>query len=136
MKDRERRQDGGGGPDSGAGPGWLRFHARKSEVHRLHSTVWSIPVLRKRAPLLDGLLRPGARVLDVGAGGRSWEEKVRAAAPGVEYRSLDQDRGTRQDYYSLDQVEGQFDLVLLVEVIEHLGFEDGLELLGRLRGLL
>lgn len=124
------------GEAGGDHPGWLRFHQRKSEVHRRHATVWSIPVRRKTSHLLRGLLRPGARVLDVGAGGRSWEPKVRAAAPDVTYRSLDQDRRTRQDYYSLDDVEGSYDLVLLVEVIEHLSFEDGVEFLGRLRSFL
>jgi SAM-dependent methyltransferase len=124
---------------TGAPPGqagWLRFHERKSEVHRAHPSVWSIPVLRKRARLLDGLLRPGARVLDIGAGSRTWESKVRAAAPGVEYRSFDQDRGTHQDYHDLAEVEPGFDLVLLIEVLEHLAFEDGLALLERILTLL
>jgi SAM-dependent methyltransferase len=75
-------------------------------------------------------------VLDFGAGDRGWEKKVRAAADRVEYRSLDEDPHTPQDYRSLDEVRGTFDLILLVEVIEHLGFAEGLSLLAKLRELL
>jgi SAM-dependent methyltransferase len=116
--------------------GWLRFHARKSEVRRRYPKVWNIPLLRKRNRLLDGLVKEGARVLDVGAGDRTWEAKVREAAPGVEYRSYDPDRRTTQDYHVLDEVAGGYDLILLIEVIEHLPFEEGVGLLQKLRHLL
>jgi len=75
-------------------------------------------------------------VLDFGAGDRGWEKKVRTAAEGVEYRSLDQDPHTPQDYRTLDEVRGPFDLILMIEVIEHLGFEDALSLLPKLREFL
>ena len=122
-----------GGP---TGKEWLRFHNRKAEVHRLYPTVWSIPLRRKRASLLQGLIGPRARVLDFGAGGRSWEPRVLQAAPDVEYRSLDRDRDNPHDYYSLEEVEGTFDLILLIEVLEHLTFEEAVPLLARLHGLL
>lgn len=115
---------------------WLRFHTRKGEIRRRHRSVWSIPLLRKRAPLLKGIVKEGTRVLDVGAGDRGWESKVKAQASGVQYRSCDTDRDTRQDYYSLDEIEETFDLVLLVEVLEHVSFEEGIHLLKRIRGLL
>ncbi len=124
-------------PQAGAAASeWLRFQRRKDEVHRLHRSVWDIPVLRKRGLLLEGLVRPGARVLDFGAADRGWESKVRAIAPDAEYRSLDADRSTRQDFYRLEDVRGAYDLILMIEVIEHLSFADGLALLPRLRDVL
>jgi 2-polyprenyl-3-methyl-5-hydroxy-6-metoxy-1,4-benzoquinol methylase len=49
---------------------------------------------------------------------------------------MDIDRGFPHDYYSLDEINEQFDLITLLEVIEHLELEAGVEMLGRLMELL
>jgi len=76
------------------------------------------------------------RVLDVGAAERRMEQHIEKAVPDVVYKSMDIDRGFPHDYYSLDEIDEQFDLIILLEVVEHLELEDGIKMLGRLRDLL
>ena len=49
---------------------------------------------------------------------------------------MDIDRRLPHDYYSLDEIDEQFDLIILFEVIEHLELEEGAKMLRRLHGLL
>jgi SAM-dependent methyltransferase len=81
-------------------------------------------------------LRPGIHILDVGAGDKRMEKRVKDIYPDILYKSMDTDRTVPHDYYSLDEIDEQFDLIVLFEVIEHLELEQGVELLSRLNELL
>lgn len=82
------------------------------------------------------LLGPGMRVLDIGASDRRMERGIKDIYPDIIYKSMDVDRGLPHDYYSLDEIDEQFDLIILFEVIEHLGLDEGITMLGRLKELL
>ncbi|MBW2039430.1 MAG: hypothetical protein JRI46_07535 [Deltaproteobacteria bacterium] len=64
------------------------------------------------------------------------EVKIMKRHPGVIYKSMDIDRRLPHDYYSLDEINEQFDLILLLDVIEHLELEDGVNMLRRVNELL
>jgi len=49
---------------------------------------------------------------------------------------MDIDRTNRHDFYSLDDVNEQFDVVLLFDVIEHLELDEGVQLLQQIRDVL
>ena len=49
---------------------------------------------------------------------------------------MDIDRAKEHDYYSTNEIKETFDVIVLSEVIEHLSFQDGIDLLKRLNGLL
>ena len=76
------------------------------------------------------------RLLDVGAGERGMEDKIVKKHDGVIYKSMDIDHNLPHDYYSLDEIDEKFDLILLLDVIEHLGLEDGVKMLKQLYELL
>ena len=76
------------------------------------------------------------RILDVGASDRRMEGRVTSAYPDILYKSMDIDRKVPHDYYSLAEIDEQFDLIILFEVIEHLELEEGVAMLGRLKELL
>ena len=67
---------------------------------------------------------------------RRMGKRVKDVYPDILYKSMDIDRTVPHDYYSFDEIEDQFDLIILFEVIEHLELEQGVEMLGRLRELL
>ena len=81
-------------------------------------------------------LRPGMRILDVGAGDKRMEGRVKGMYADIMYKSMDIDRRIPHDYNALADIDEQFDLIILFEVIEHLEFEKGMEMLGRLHELL
>jgi 2-polyprenyl-3-methyl-5-hydroxy-6-metoxy-1,4-benzoquinol methylase len=70
-------------------------------------------------------------VLDVGATTRVWEPTITSLWPGVQYKSLDIDRTNEHDYYDFDDVNQTFDLVALLEVLEHVAPDEVIGLLAR-----
>jgi hypothetical protein len=76
------------------------------------------------------------RILDIGASDRRMEGRVKDVYPDILYKSMDIDRRTPHDYYTLDDIDEQFDLIILFEVIEHLELEEGVTMLSRLKELL
>lgn len=123
------------GADRPSPPSWSAFFAARREVHARWGAVWSVPRLRKRSALICRELAPGLRVLDVGGGEREWEGRLRQAAPGLVYRAVEIDPERRGDFATLDEAEkeGPFDLALMLEVIEHLPFEEGIRMLSQIR---
>ena len=66
------------------------------------------------------LLPACERILEIGAGDRPFESELRARGFTGVFKTMDVDHSRRFDYYSLDEVDGPFDGVLMREVIEHL----------------
>jgi hypothetical protein len=109
--------------------------------HRVRITdavghVFRLPVVGSQWEALAACMEPGVRVLDVGAGRRRFERRLREAFPGLVYESFDVDRALPHDYYDLDEARGPYDRVMVLDVLEHLSLEEGLGLLARARDLL
>jgi len=75
-------------------------------------------------------------VLDFGAGDLRMQRKFRRAGYRGSYDTLDVAEGESYTYRSLDQVDKKYDVILCLDVLEHLPLQDGLELLTRLAALL
>jgi SAM-dependent methyltransferase len=105
-------------------------------IHRRYPTVWSLTTVPRASWMLLKIIRPGMRILEVGAADRRMERRIRAVSPDIVYKSMDIDRGLTHDYYSLDDVHEQFDLIVLFEIIEHLDLSDAVKMLTRLRELM
>lgn len=72
------------------------------------------------------------KVLDFGGGQGQLESIIRRLGFDGIYESLDLNTSKGHEYKSVADVEGEYDLVLCLEVIEHLYFEDFLELMPKL----
>jgi 2-polyprenyl-3-methyl-5-hydroxy-6-metoxy-1,4-benzoquinol methylase len=116
---------------------WSQIIFFRDQIHERYPQIWNLKLTKRPFRFIKSHLRPGMRILDVGAGDRRMEQWVNKVAPNSIYKSMDIDHGFPHDYYSLDEIDGeQFDLIMLLEVIEHLELEAGVEVLGRLRELL
>jgi len=69
-------------------------------------------------------------ILDVGAGARIWESVLASLAPAASYASADIDRLHRHDFGDFLAVEERFDAILMLELLEHLPLELGLQFIG------
>jgi len=113
-----------------AGISWLGFHKCRIAFLERWPTTWH---LRTERGFFEPILTRGnsiKSVLDVGATSREWEPTIRRCWPGVDYKSLDIDRESKQDFYSFQDVDRCFDLVTLTEVLEHVTPATALALLA------
>jgi 2-polyprenyl-3-methyl-5-hydroxy-6-metoxy-1,4-benzoquinol methylase len=115
---------------------WRAFYQQRQTVRRRYRTVFHLPIRKRPTEIIFANLRTGIRVLDVGASTRSLGEKMKERVPSLTYKTMDIDRTQQHDYYSLSEIRETFDLITLIEVIEHLPFENGLNMLRELTGLL
>ena len=115
---------------------WNQLIIDRDHIYKRYPKIWDLKLIKRPSWLLKKHLRPGMRILDVGASDRRMEQSVKDVYPDIIYKSMDIDRTVPHDYYSLEEIKDQFDLIILFEVIEHLELEQGVKMLGRLRELL
>jgi 2-polyprenyl-3-methyl-5-hydroxy-6-metoxy-1,4-benzoquinol methylase len=115
---------------------WARLIDYRDKIHKRYPKIWDLKLIKRPSWLLKKHLRQGIRILDVGASDKRIQKRVREVYPDILYKSMDIDRSNLHDYYSLDEIDGQFDLITLFEVIEHLDLEQGMKMLRRLHELL
>ena len=118
------------------GISWSKLFDYRDKIHQKYPEVWDLKILRKRFPLMVENIRDGEKILDLGASNRNLEGRLKRHYPNLIYKSMDVDREQSHDFYSLDEIQETFDVVFLFEVIEHLGLEEGVRLLGKIYGLL
>jgi SAM-dependent methyltransferase len=110
---------------------WSKLFDHRGQIHRMYRDIWDLKILRKRFPLMVKTMQDGEKVLDIGASDRSLQERLKRHYPKLIYKSMDIDRERFHDFYSLEEIRESFDVVFLFEVIEHLDFEEGVQLLKR-----
>lgn len=115
---------------------WSKLYQYRQLVKRRYPTIWSVPLVKKELDCLLPMVSDTARILEMGAGDRRFGKRLKELRPSIEYRSFDIDRNTEQDYYSLTDIDGQFDCIFAFELIEHLDLDAGMALLRAVRGFL
>ena len=115
---------------------WSQLINGRDQIHERYPKIWDLKLIKRPSWLVKKHLRAGMRILDIGASDRRMEGRVKGVYPDILYKSMDIDRRTPHDYYSLAEISEQFDLIILFEVIEHLELEKGVEMLRRLHELL
>jgi len=115
---------------------WSKLFDYRDQIHHRYPEIWDLKILRKRFPLMVRMIQDGERVLEIGASNRNLDERLKRHLPKLIYKSMDVDREQFHDFYSLEEIQGSFDVVLLFEVIEHLDLEEGVQLLRKIYELL
>lgn len=123
-------------------PGWPvadwsnLYQHRKAIADGFAAGIWSVPLEKRYHTVLDRLGRRGMRVLEVGAGARALQQRLEARWGEVDYMSCDIDQSQPHDFYNIDEVTGSYDLVVGLEVIEHLPLDAAKHLVARAWDLL
>ncbi len=120
----------------GEGFSWSTFYACRKEIRKAYPDVYKLKIRKKLFDVVMEEVSGSEKILDVGASSKSLGDRVKKTHPSVEYKTMDVDRAGSHDYYDLADIKEKFDVIVLSEVIEHLNFKDGIELLKELKGLL
>jgi SAM-dependent methyltransferase len=118
------------------GISWSKLFEYRDQIHRRYPEIWNLKILRKRFPLMLKTIKEGEKILDIGASNRNLQERLRRHFPKLIYKSMDIDREQFHDFYSLEEIQESFDVIFLFEVIEHLGLEEGVQLIKKIYNLL
>lgn len=110
-------------------PAWDRMYELRRETRRRFPDPMGLPRVRRPESLIAERLSEGATLLDVGAAGGALAEKLKAEGRTVVYTAVDP--AGRSALRSLDEVEGPFEAACLLEVVEHLSPDEGMDLVRR-----
>lgn len=102
----------------------------REKVHQQYPEIWDLRIVRKRLPFILKYLKDGEAILEIGAYDRGLGGRIKKYYPHILYKSLDIDPSYQHDYTSIEEVKEEFDMVLLFEVIEHLDWESGGEMIA------
>ncbi len=112
---------------------WSELYSARNIIKKRFPSIWSIPLIKKELALLAKHLHPDIHILEIGAGDRRTEKKLKELCPSASYKSFDIDASTFQDFYELDQIQGRYDLIFGFELIEHMSPPQGLHMVKSLQ---
>jgi len=112
---------------------WSDLYSRRQEIHRRWPVLHRVPTVRRAIRVAEPLVTDGVRILSVGGGSNPRAERLAARVANAATTTVDPDPEVHADHPGIEDVEGRFDLALLLEVIEHLSLPDGLDLLRGIR---
>jgi 2-polyprenyl-3-methyl-5-hydroxy-6-metoxy-1,4-benzoquinol methylase len=116
---------------------WSTLYKTRREIQRNFPDFWDLTVRKKHLEVILEEVKDGDKILDIGSSTRELRRcLIDLCGRAISYKSMDIDRETKQDYYSLDEINEKFNVVFLFEVIEHLTFEDGVHLLSGIHDIL
>lgn len=103
---------------------WSALYEKRRGIQRRFGRIHALPLTKRIHPVLARHVAPGARVLDVGAGALRVETVLTRDVGTIDYTSVDPDPRRTSTHATLDQVEGTFDVVVSLEVVEHIPPDD------------
>jgi SAM-dependent methyltransferase len=115
---------------------WNKIRTGRDQVASNLKPILKLPLIAGSMDLIQRVVKDGDRLLDVGANNRSLEKTLLTFGKQVEYYSYDIDRSLPHDYYDLSEIALQFDLITILEVIEHIPLADVARLFRRVAELL
>lgn len=98
---------------------WQRLYEQRKAAEKRFGSIWQIPIRKRYHSVLAELGGPGTSLLEVGAGDRALKEKMIGYWGEITYVSCDIDPTYEHDFTSSKEITGEFDLIAIFEMIEH-----------------
>lgn len=111
---------------------WQRLYRERQAIADRFGDIWQVPVRKRYHQVLATTGRTGIDLLEVGAGDRGLSGKMQGYWGDYQYRSCDIDDTFEHDFVSVDEVEGEFDVICAFEMIEHVTLEEAHRIISRL----
>lgn len=107
---------------------WSTLYKKRRAVQKFFPSIWRLPIAKRHYAVMSKISSVN-NVLEIGAGNRALKDWVDHRWPNANYFSYDIDKNRPHDFYTLEEITGQYDLVVMFEVIEHVTPEQAYEIL-------
>ncbi len=90
-------------------------------------------------PIINNIVKKyeHPKILDIGAGHRKLDQMIGSFKVPYEYKSVDKAKNIKHDYQDINDIkDNKFDIIFMLELIEHLTLKDGLLYLSKAFDLL
>lgn len=115
---------------------WGHLYRYKRKIKDRYPRYNKIRLAKKILNVILPYLNNNCSILDIGAFDRLLETSIKYFMPGAHYKSVDLDGPYKHDYDSIDKVKEKFDIVLVLETLEHMAFKRGVDLLSKIHDFL
>ena len=112
---------------------WQQLYRHRKLIEERFGDLWQLPIRKRYHQVLSACGSSGISLLEVGAGNRGLAERMRDYWSEFKYQSCDIDVTYDHDYFSVDEIEGSYDVICAFELIEHLALEEAANMLSKLR---
>lgn len=110
---------------------WQQLYQHRKDIARRFGDIWALPVANRYHRVVADIGSAGTKLLEIGAGDRSFEKKMQGYWGELEYFSCDIDPTYPHDFNHIDEVEGEYDLICAFEMIEHVTLEEAAHVIER-----
>ena len=115
---------------------WSKIRRGRDAASKSLPKITKIPIVKSNRQVISNLLKDGDAILDIGANDRNLEKDINSTGINLSYFSLDIDKNLPHDYFDIATIDRKFDVIVALDVIEHMTLIDTVILLGRIHELL
>ncbi len=115
---------------------WSQLFKHRKNVARNFGELWQLPIEKRYHSILMPLGGTGTSILEIGAGDRSLQARLEKKWGDFSYKSCDIDTSHPHDFFDINEVTGQYDVICLFEIIEHLQLDQASNMIQRCYSLL
>ena len=115
---------------------WSQLYKHRKSVAQKFGELWQLPIEKRYHAILMPLGKAGTTLLEIGAGDRSLQNRLAKQWSDFTYKSCDIDESHPHDFFDINDVTGQYDLICLFEIIEHLDLKQASHMIQKCQTLL
>ena len=119
-----------------SGIDWSKIRRGRDAASKSLPKITKIPIVKSNRQVISNILKDGDAILDIGANDRNLEKDINSTGINLSYFSLDIDKNLPHDYFDIATIDRKFDVIVALDVIEHMTLIDTVVLLGRIHELL
>lgn len=109
---------------------WQKLYQHRKQAEKTFGSIWQIPIRKRYHQVLSEQGEGGVSLLEVGAGDRALRDTMTRYWGDFEYVSCDIDPTYEHEFSHSSEVVGEFDVIAIFEMIEHVPLQDAADLLN------